>query len=179
MTLTDAKILMERHRIPYQTAQYENEEAYYRHLALFPYTKNARGCKVIALVIPAVNGVMDIELQFNQKRGEFVFEDLFFGDYCFEMFGYNPDMLEADLLENIGQIVDGKLAVIVKNDLKRKRWLGDACFDLTDDDNVFGEPGFRAAVARIEKPKTRWQKLTGRRIQYDIYDWRSHRQVIK
>lgn len=179
MTLTDAKILMERHRIPYQTAQYENEEAYYRHLALFPYTKNARDCKVIALVIPAVNGVMDIELQFNQKRGEYVFWDLFFGDYCFDMFDYNPDMLEADLLENIGQIVDGKLAVIVKNDLKRKHWLGDARFDLTDDDNVFGEPGFRAAVAKIEKPKTFWQKLTGKRIQYDIYDWRTHRQVIK
>ncbi len=179
MTLTDAKILMERHRIPYQTAQYENEEAYYRHLALFPYTKNARDCKVIALVIPAVNGVMDIELQFNQKRGEYVFWDLFFGDYCFDMFDYNPDMLEADLLEYIGQIVDGKLAVIVSNDLKRKRWLGDACFDLTDDDNVFGEPGFRAAVARAERPKTFWQKLTGKRIQYDIYDWRTYRQIVK
>ena len=36
MTLTDGKILMEKHRIPYQTVQYENQEAYYRHLALFP-----------------------------------------------------------------------------------------------------------------------------------------------
>ena len=179
MTLTDGKILMEKHRIPYQTVQYENQEAYYRHLALFPYTKNARNCKVIALVIPAVNGVMDIELQFNQVRGEYIFDDMYFGDYCFEMFDYNPDMLEADLLENIGRIVDGKMAVIVRNDLKRKRWLGDAGFDLTDDDNVFGEPGFRAAVARIEKPKTLWQKLTGQREQYEIYDWRTYRRVIK
>ena len=179
MTLTDAKILMEKHRIPYQTAQYENQAAYYRHLALFPYTKNARDCKVIALVIPAVNGVMDIELQFDQKRGEYVFQDLHFGDFCFEMFNYNPDMLEADLLENIGQIVDGKMAVIVSNDLKRRRWLGDARFDLSDDDNVFGAPGFREAVAKIEKPKTLWQKLTGQQKQYEIYDWRTYRRVIK
>ncbi len=179
MTLTDAKILLEKRRIPYQTAQYEDQAAYYRHLALFPYTKNARNCKVIALVIPAVNGVMDIELEFHQKRGEYLFRDMFFGDYCFEMFDYNTDLLEADLLENIGQIVDGKIAVIVKNDLKRKRWLGDSCFDLSDDDNVFGEPGFRGAVAKIEKPKTLWQKLTGGRIQYDIYDWRTYRRVIK
>ena len=134
---------------------------------------------MIALVIPAVNGVMDIELQFNQVRGEYIFDDMYFGDYCFEMFDYNPDMLEADLLENIGRIVDGKMAVIVRNDLKRKRWLGDAGFDLSDDDNVFGEPGFRAAVARIEKPKTLWQKLTGQREQYEIYDWRTYRRVIK
>jgi hypothetical protein len=49
----------------------------------------------------------------------------------------------------------------------------------TDDDNVFGAPGFREAMAKIEKPKTFWQKLTGQRLQYDIYDWRTYRQVTK
>ena len=179
MTLLEAKTLLERKRIPYQTAQYENEADYWRHLMPFPYTQSARNCKVTVLVIPAVNGVKDIELQFNRRRGEYIFEDLRFGDFSFEMFNWDPDLLEADLLERIGQIVDGKLAVIERNDLKRKRWGGDACFDLTDDDNVFGATGFREAMAKIEKPKTFWQKLRGQRIQYDIYDWRTYRQIVK
>ena len=179
MTLTDAKMLLEKRRIPYQTAQYENEADYFRHLAPFPNLGNARNCKVAVLVIPSVNGVKDIELQFNRRRGEYIFEDLRFGDYSFEMFDWDPDLLEADLLERIGQIVDGKLTVILCNDLKGKRWLGDACFDLKDDDNVFGAPGFREAMDKIEKPKTFWQKLTGQRLQYDIYDWRTYRQVTK
>lgn len=179
MTLIDAKTMFEKRRIPYQTARYESEADYFRHLTPFPYLKNARSCKVTALVIPSVNGVKDIELQFLPRRGEYVFEELWFGGFSFEMFQYDPDLLEADLLDYIGRIADGKLAVIERNNLKKRRWGGDACYDLADDDNVFGALGFREAVAKIEAPKTFWQKLTGRRIQYDIYDWRTYRQVIK
>ncbi len=179
MTLLEAKTLLERRRIPYQTAQYENEAEYWKHCTPFPDTKNARSCKVITLVIPAVNDVKDIELQFNRRRGEYVFEDLWFGGYSFEMDDYDPDLLEADLLDMIGQIVEGKILVILCNDLKRKRWRSGLCFDPSDDDNVFGAPGFREALEKIEKPKTIWQKLTGQRIQYDIYDWRTYRQVVK
>ena len=179
MTLTDAKILLEKRRIPYQTAKYESEAEYWRHLMRFPYTRNSRKCKITALVIPSVNGMKDIELQFSPLRGEYVFDELYFGDFGFDLSNYDPDLLEVDILEIIGQIVDGKMAVIVSNDLKRKRWLGDARFDLTDDDNVFGAPGFREAVAKIEKPKTLWQKLTGQQKQYEIYDWRTYRRVIK
>ena len=179
MTLLEAKVLLERKRIPYQMAQYENEADYFRHLTPFPYLKNAGSCKVIALVIPSVNGVKDIELQFIPKRGEYVFYELWFGGFSFEMFNWDPELLEADLMDFIGRIVDGKLAVIERNDRKKKCWRGDACFDLTDDDNVFGEPGFREAIAKIEKPKTFWQKLRRQQIQYDIYDWRTHRQIVK
>ena len=179
MTLSEAKVMLEKRRIPYQTAQYENQAEFYLHLSPFSTIAHAKSCKVIALVIPSVNGVKDIELEFDQKRGEYVFVDLFFGDFCFEMFDCDPELLEADVLDIIGQIVDGKLAVIVSNDLKRKRWVMDSSFMLTDDDEVFGEPGFREAVAKAEAPKTFWQKLTGRKLQYDIYDWRTYRQILK
>lgn len=179
MNLNDAKTLLEKHRIPYHMAQYESEAAYWHHLMPFPRTDHAAKRKVTALVIPAPNGAKHIELQFNRVRSEYIFEDLWFGGYSFEMFGYEPDMLEADLLDIIGRIVDGKLAIIEANDLKRKRCVRDGSFDLKDDDNVFGAPGFREAVAKIEAPKTFWQKLTGKTIQYDIYDWRTHRQIVK
>lgn len=179
MTLTEAKTLLEKRRIPYQTAQYEDEGAYWRHLMPFPYTQSARKCKITALVIPAVNGVKDIELQFSRSRGEYFFDELYFGGYGFELFDQDPELVEADLLDFIGQIVDGKLAIIVANNLKKKRFVSDGCFDMTDSDSVFGAPGFRDAVAKIEASKTLWQKLTGPKIQYDIYDWRTYRQIVK
>lgn len=179
MNLIDAKALLEKRRIPYHTAQYESEAEYWQHLMPFPHTKNARKCRVTALVIPSVNGVKDIELQFNRVRGEYRFEDLWFGSFCFDLFHPDPQILAADLLDRIGRIVDGKLAVIECFDLKRKRWVSDGFYDLADDDNVFGAPGYEEALAKIEASKTFWQKLTGQKLQYDIYDWRTYRQIVK
>ena len=178
MTLTEAKTLLEKKRIPYQTAQYEDEDAYWRHLMPFP-GGGGRKCKITALVIPSVNGEKDIELQFNRTRGEYRFAELYFGSYSFDMFDTDPDLLAADLLDIIGQIVDGRVVVISASDLKKKRWKGDSCFDPTDSDSVFGAPGLRDAMAEVESPKTIWKKLTGSRIQYEIYDWRTYRQVVK
>lgn len=179
MNLIDAKTLLEKRRIPYHISQYESETEYFRHLMAFPRKDSGRKCKVTALVIPAVNGEKHIELQFNRERGEYVFEELWFGGYSFELFDHDPDLLEADILDRIGQIVEGKITVILDCDLKRKRWISDSSFDLKDDDNVFGAPGFREAIAKIEKPKTFWQKLTRQKRQYDIFDWRTCRQILK
>lgn len=179
MTLTEAKTLLERKRIPYQTALYESEAEYLRHLMPSPYTQNIPKCKVTALVIPSVNGVKNIEMQFNRVRGQYLFEELWFGSFCFDLYNHDPDILEADLLDIIGRIVDGKMAVIECYNLKRKRWVSDSSYDLTDDDNVFGAPGLRDALKKIDAPRTFWQKLTGQKLQYDIYDWRTHRRVVK
>lgn len=179
MNLIDAKTLLEKRRIPYHMTQYESEAEYFRHLMAFPRRDNGRKCAVTALVIPAVNGEKHIELQFNRGRGGYVFEELWFGGYSFELFDHDPDLLEADLLDRIGQIVEGKTAVILAYDLRRRRWVSDSCFDLSDQDNVFGAPGFREAVARIEGPRTFRQKLTGQKQQYDIYDWHTCRQILK
>lgn len=179
MTLTEAKTLLERSRIPYHTAQYENEAEYWRHCMTFPYTDGAGNFPVTALVIPAVNSVKHIELQFNRVRGGYEFRELWFGGYSFELSDTPEDFLAADILEIIGQIVDGKLTVIQCHDLKKKRCLSHSLFDLTDSDSVFGAPGYREALAKIKAPKTLWQKLTGQQRQYDIYDWRTHRQIVK
>ena len=130
MTLNEAKVMLQRRRIPYHTAQYESEAAYWRHLMTFPYTDNARKCQITALVIPSVNGVKDIELQFSRLRGEYVFDEMYFGGYCFELSGQDQELVEADVLDFIGQVVDGKLVVIEANDLKKKRWISDGSFVL-------------------------------------------------
>ena len=178
MTLTEAKILLERNRIPYETAQYENEGAYFLHLSACHYAvSQALNCPVTALVIPSVNGLRHIELQFNRVRGGYEFVDLYFGSYCFELEDQDPELLPGDILETIGRIVDCRLGFIQVTDPRCRKWLGDACYDLTDSDEVFGAPGFREAVTKAARKPTFWHKLTGRQRRYEIYTWRTFKTI--
>ena len=59
---------------------------------------NTRKCKVTALIIASNNKKKNIELQFNYVGNEFRFEELSFGDYCFEMFDYNEEMLANKMI---------------------------------------------------------------------------------
>ena len=179
MTLNDAKILLSENNIVFDVREFENEAAYWRHVSMFPYTKNAKTCKVIALIIRSNNGRNDIELQFNAVDSTFHFEELWFGSYSFEMFDYNKEMLADDLLDRIKEIQSGQFVVIIANDLKKRTWLGDACFDLNDDDDAFGRGGFDKAMERINKPKGLISRLLRTQKQYDIYDWNTYRCIVK
>lgn len=177
MTLTEAKILLERNRIPYQTAEYENEGSYWLHLSPCLNVSQAGSCKVTALVIPSVNGLRHIELQFNRVRSQYEFVDLYFGSYCFELEDQDPELLPGDLLEIIGRIVDCKLGFIQVTDPKRRKWLGDACYDFADEDPVFGAPGFRETVKKASGKPSLWDRLTGRQRRYEIYTWQTFKSI--
>ena len=179
MTLNDAKILLSENNIEFNVCEYENEAIYWHHRMLFPYTKNARNCKVTTLVMASKNKEKNIELQFNDVGRNFCFEELSFGDYCFEMFDCNEEMLADDLLDRIKEIQSGNFVVIVVNDLKKKSWLGDACFDLNDDDDAFGRHGFEKALEQIHKPKGLISRLFRTQKQYDIYDWNTYQCIVK
>lgn len=179
MTLDEAKELLKEKNISFSLCEFENEREYWQHTTLFPYTKNAKPCKVIALCIQSRNGHKNIELQFNRVEDTFVFEELRFGDYCYEMFDCNLEMLADRLIHNITEIIKGKLTIIVSNDLDKKRWLGDACFDRDDDDKSFGEPGFQKAMQRIKKPKSFLSKLLGTKKQYEIFSWNNYQCIVE
>ena len=179
MTLNDAKILLSENNIVFDVREYENEATYWHHRMLFPYTKNARNSKVITLVVASNNQNKHIELQFNDIGSEFCFEELSFGDYCFEMFDYNEEMLADDLLDRIKEIQSGNFVVIVANDLKKRNWLGDACFVLNDEDDAFGRGGFEKAMERIHQPKGLISKLFRTQTQYEIYDWNTYQRIVK
>ena len=72
-----------------------------------------------------------------------------------KVFPDDAEMLEGDILDTIAQIVEGKVAIIQAVDLKRKTMLSDGCFDLSDPDPVFGAPGFRAAVQKASRKRSR------------------------
>lgn len=179
MTLDEAKALLSENNISFELQEFNNEAEYWHHTTLFPYTKNASPCKVVAIIIKSDNGKKDIELQFKAVDDLFYFEELWFGDYCYEMLDYNEDMLADDLIRNILEIKQGNLKVIVLNDIRKKRWLGDSCFNLTDDDKLFGEPGFQKALQEINKPKGLFSKFLKLKKQYEIYDWNTYQCIIK
>ena len=179
MTLNDVKILLSENNIVFDVREFENETVYWHHVSMFPYTKNAKTCKVIALIIRSNNGRNDIELQFNAVDSTFHFEELRFGSYGFEMFDCNEEMLADDLLDRIKEIQSGNFVVIIANDLKNRRWLGDACFDLNDEDDAFGRQGFEKAMRQINKPKGLLSRLLKTQKQYEIYDWNTYRCIVK
>ncbi len=179
MTLSEVKILLSENNIDFDVCEYENEATYWHHISLFPYIKISRNCRVTTLIIVSINKKKNIELQFNDVGNEFRFEELYFGDFCFEMFDYNEEMLADDLLDQIKEIQSGNFVVIVANDLKNKRWLGDACFNPNDDDDIFGQQGFEKTMARINKKKGFLARLFKSRTQYEIYDWNTYQCIVK
>ena len=179
MTLTEAKELLMKNDITFEELEFETEAEYWLHAVSFPYIKNAKSCKVKAIIIKSNNEKKNIELQFNDVDGVYCFEELYFGDYCFEMFDYNDEeVLANDLISNILEIKQGNLRIINLTDLTKKRWLADACFDLNDDD-ASGEVDFQKAMKRIEKPKSFLSKLKKSKKQYEIYDWNTYQCIIK
>ena len=179
MTLFEAKKLLTENNIVFEIKEFEDEAAYWHHTRFFPYTKNARTCKVIALIITSNNGKKNIELQFNAVDDDFLFEELHFGDFCFEMFNYTEEMLANDLMNNINEIKGGAISVIIANDLKKQVWLCDSRYNLKDDDDLFGKPGFEKTVKNIQAPKSFISKLLKTKIQYEIYNWDSYQCIIK
>ena len=179
MTLDEAKALLSENNILFELHEFNNEAEYWRHTMLFPYTKNAKPCKVIAIIIRSNNGKKDIELQFNAVGDVFRFEELRFGDYCYEMFDCDEGMLADDLIRNILEIEQGNLTMIVLNDIRKKCRVSDACFDLSDNDDAFGKPGFQKALQRIKRPKGLFSKLLRVKEQYEIYDWNSYQCIVK
>ena len=178
MTLNEGKELLSKNGISFETYEFDNEATYWHHTTQFPYTKNAKDCKVIILSILSKNGNKNIELQFNEVGNNFLFEELRFGSYCFEMFDSNEDTFVDDLLNHILKIKSGYFAVIIVNDLKNKKWLGDTCFDLNNDD-IFGRHDFERAIEQINKPKGLISKLLKTQICYEIYDWNTYHFVTK
>lgn len=179
MTIEEAKELLKVHSISFEQGEYKNEKEYWHHVLAFPYTANAKLCKVIALVIRSNNGKKHIELQFNSTPDGWMFEELWFGGYSYEMFDTSEEALPTELVENISNTMKNKLVFIECYDLKKKKWCGDAVFDCTDQDEIFGKPGFQKAMGRIGEQKGFFAKLLRTKKQYEIFDWNSYQCIVK
>lgn len=178
MTLQEVARLLEENNYVFKVVEYENEREFFEHIYLFPELNDAADCRVRSIVIECNNGVKNIEIQFNEIDGEFVFIELLFGEFCFDMYECEPEYLENDLLFHIYQVISEEIAIITRNDLKKKKWLDDACFSLYDDDPVFGEPGFFMALQTIQRPKSPLEEKLTSKKQYEVYTCNSYQCII-
>lgn len=184
MTLSEVQNLLDTNRITYRREEYENEGVYSAHRVLFPYRpEQAAPCKVLVLVIPSRNGQKDLELQFNQSGEEFLFQDIFFGAYSFELFHRPEDELPAALMECITETMEGNVAFIMADSLKDKTHLWGGCYGLTDDDPLLGKAAYDAAVQSILAPHSLLGRLLSPKGEpkerYELYDWNSYQCVLK
>ena len=179
MTLGEVQRMLEQREIKYYLRKYNTEKDFIEHIYLFPETKNASDYKVCSLVIPCQNEYKDMELQFNKIDGVYVFSEILFGEFCFEMYDHEEKYFAEDLMHIIFQVISGQIVVIVKNDLDKKRWLGDACFFLSDDDPVVGEPAFFRELERIQLPKTFFEEKFLTKKQYEIYSYNSYQCILR
>lgn len=176
MTLAAVKDTLSKHEVSFTQVEYDCEKSYLQHVVMFPNIKNTSPHKVTALVIQSKNGKKDLELQFVFKNGDFIFRELWFGSYCYEMFDYNEEQLSDALLSNISEAMQGRISVIVSNNLKKRKWNADAGFVLYDDGD---KSEFENAVRRIENKKPLIDRLFKAEYQYEIYNWDSYRLVIQ
>ena len=178
MNLFQAKELLQTNSIPFEEYEFENEAEFLKHILSNPYAKNTKTSKFYALIIYSQNGKRHIELEFEEKDGDFFFWDLWFGEFCLEYF--NCNISADDLLDEIRQMMMGNRGVIIKNNAKNNRWIADTQFDLDDDDDdLFGKRGFEKAVKNIRKKKSFIEKLLGISHIYEIYDWNTYECIVK
>ena len=178
MNISQVKELLQANSIPFEEYEFENEAEFLKHILSNPYTKNTKMNKFYALIIHSRNGKRHIELEFEEKDGDFVFWDLWFGEFSLEFF--NCNISADDLLNEIRQMMMGNRGVIIKNNAKNNRWIADAQFDLDDeDDEAFGKRGFEKAVKSIRKKKSFIEKLFGISHSYEIYDWNTYEHIRK
>jgi len=179
MTLSQAKELLVSNSIPFQECEFANEAEFLNHISSFAYTKKAKEHKFCALIILSENGKKHIELEFEEKNGDYVFWDLWFGDFCFEYFTATP-VDDSVMMDDIQQIMMGKRTIINVTNPVTKRWIFDAQYDRNDtDDDMFGEIGFQNAMKRIRKKKTLFDNLFRFSRCYEIYDWNTYECIIK
>ena len=179
MTLSEAIEILKSKNYYCRVDEYKNEAEFLKHIYLFPDIKDSLNCRVRSLVIPCNNEHKNIELQFNEYNGDFFFVEMLFGDFCFEMNECPEFYLKKEILDIVYQIVSEQMAIVVKNDLKHKKWISDDCYVLSDDDPTFGEPAFFMAVNKIQRPKSAVEKIKNSKIQYEIYSFGSYECIIK
>ncbi len=177
MTLEETRKLLSSNGIFYEICYYSDEAAFFRHILMYPNVGNAKPCKTSVIVIHSKNQHKDIELQFNTIENDDVFMELYFGEYSFELFDWKEELLPDELMRIIGRIMTCSIEIIVANDIRRKRWIGDVCYDR--DDNEWPDSYYKRTWDKIHKPRSLFEKLFHEKTQYEVYDYENYQCFIK
>ena len=172
MNLTRAVELLNQKGLPYELIEYSCEDDFLKHISEFRDIQDASQSKTIALVIKSRNNHKNIELQFNEFKNDYLFRELWFGEYSFEAFDYEPEFIEKELFDNIQKIMSNYMIAVSLNDLKNRRWISDG---LLENDDMY----LKKFKHKMFKPKSFWGKIFKSQKQYEIYDWNTYQIIVK
>lgn len=180
MTLEEAKVLLNTNKIPFSELTFNNVIEFRKHISPFANLKNAADCSVKVLVVLSNNKHKNIELQFIDENsdGNYIFVDLYFGQYFYELFDCQNNILQQSIIDEINSIISNDISIIAANNLTKKTWFSIQIFDKKENDG-FGILGYEKAIKRINEKKRFFSKLFGRKMQYEIYDWNTYQCIIK
>lgn len=165
MTLEEGKRLLEGEGLPFSELYYENENAYWAGSCPWTLTGRGRECPVTVLRIEAPNGVRHLDVVF--RDGEF--EDLCFGGFDYEL--WESEKPHTELLDCIRDVMDGKSWCIVTINRRTGRWLGDGLVCAEE------EGSLRKKLAKLRRPRTRWERLFRTQRLYEVYDWNEYHRI--
>ena len=166
MDIDRAKEMLKRRKARYKEASYATEKDYWRHICEYYYCEHASDNKVRALVIPCKNGGRNIELQFTENNGNFIFTELYFGSFCFELSEstQQEEEQERELNNHLDNLLEGRYTVVTAADLNAGRLV----FDGFSPDMP---PDTKQRLAdRLGKANSIWGRLGRKNFAYEIYD---------
>lgn len=172
MNLSRAKELLNKKGLPYELVEYSCEGEFWKHISQFANTSRATPTKVISLVINSPNKHKHLELQFNKSEKDYLFCELWFGDYSFEAFDYEADILEQEILSDIESVISGGFVAFSIGDLKNRRWISDGLIEKNSE-------ALEKFKQKMSRPKSWLGKIFKTKIQYELYDWNTYKIAIK
>ncbi len=165
MTLEEARRLLEGERLPFVELHFEKgRDSWTEVCPWIPYNEGEVR-SVTVLRIEAPNGVRHLDVMFRDDE----FEDLCFGGFCYELWeSVDP---HTALLDCIRDVMVGKSWCIVTVNRKNGRWLGDGLVCAEE------EGSLHRRLARLCRPRSRWERLFRTQRLYEVYDWNEYHRI--
>lgn len=168
MKIDEAKILLNTKGITFKEKDFATQREYWEHCSEFWNMENASTStesRIKALVIPCANGKKDIELEFELKDDEFVFADLLFGSFSFEIMDFlsEGETVEDELMKYLPDLLNNRYTILTVNQVGRGVIMDSYRPDVSKEEREKVLNAYGGAISF-------WGKLFKRRFIAEVYD---------
>ncbi|MBR6609574.1 MAG: hypothetical protein IKK99_05090 [Oscillospiraceae bacterium] len=176
MKLTQVKQLLDDNKINYTVSKVDNRGDFYRRKG-FKDTKVSHSFTL--LTIPNPNHHLGIELIFISDNENPEFRDMLFGGFEYELFLSSDEWNKEFLVKEVNDILAGNIYIVTGWNDKTAKWIFDSRYVDTDEEWEENMDEYHRDLEKIHAPKTRLEKLKGKTMKYEIYNWTNYECVIK
>ena len=172
MNIDKAKKLLSDNGISFIEKDFATQREYWEHCSEFWHIEHAStspDSRRKALVIPCANGKKDIELEFELKDDEFVFADLLFGSFSFEILDFltEGETVEDEIMKYLPDILKNRYTVLTVNQVGRGVIMDSYRINVSEEDRA-------KLLDAYGRAQTIWGKLLRRRYAIELYDRNSY-----